>query len=567
MPSPQCRTVSSAWLRKPLAVVLALSLATTASLAQTVPDAGAIRQQIEQPRELPMAPPLLPPAVPSPPEAKPQPGVTVVVKEFCFAGNTLLDDKQLAQAVAGFLNRPVSFEELQRAADLVAAVYREAGWIVRVYLPEQDVSAGVVTLQIVEARFGGLRFETELSERISHAEIEKYFTTRQKVGQALSAEDLDRALLLADDLPGINVVGTLVPGSAGGETELALKITDQLIFSGDVALDNAGSRATGSERLAANLNLNSPSGHGEQVSLNLLHSEGSDYTRLALNMPLGYDGLRLTVSASELRYKVIEGTGSKGPAAISGHSDSMGADVSYPLVRARMQNLYLSAGVEHKSFYTRDSSVRSDYASDSVRAGISGNSFDGLGGGGTNSASVQLLWGRLTDMREHALIDSIDRSYHKFIYGLSRLQTISGNHALFVSVTGQYADQVLDSSEKFYIGGAHSVRAYPVSELGGERGQVLTGEWRWHIDPTVLLTAFADVGTVASLATTPTDKNATLNLRGHGLSAQWQMPAGVVAKLSWSRRNGSNPRPTFTGKDGDGTLIRDRLWFSLGMPF
>ena len=115
--------------------------------------------------------------------------------------------------------------------------------------------------------------------------------------------------------------------------------------------------------------------------------------------------------------------------------------------------------------------------------------------------------------------------------------------------------------------GAHSVRAYPVSELGGERGQVLTGEWRWHIDPTVLLTAFADVGTVASLATTPTDKNATLNLRGHGLSAQWQMPAGVVAKLSWSRRNGSNPRPTFTGKDGDGTLIRDRLWFSLGMPF
>lgn len=57
MPSPQCRIVPSDWLRKPLALALVLSLATTASLAQTVPNAGAIRQQIEQPRELPMAPP------------------------------------------------------------------------------------------------------------------------------------------------------------------------------------------------------------------------------------------------------------------------------------------------------------------------------------------------------------------------------------------------------------------------------------------------------------------------------------------------------------------------------
>ena len=190
-----------------------------------------------------------------------------------------------------------------------------------------------------------------------------------------------------------------------------------------------------------------------------------------------------------------------------------------------------------------------------------------MGGGGANSASVQLLWGRLTSMQAHSQIDTIGRSYNKLSYSASRQQTISPAHSLLLSLQGQHATQVLDSSERFYIGGAGTVRAYPVSELGGERGQMLSAEWRWRVDSAWVLSAFVDHGRVVSLPSTPSDLPTMLSLRGHGLSASWQGPMGINTKLTWSRRDGANPKPTQTGTDGDGTLKKNRFWFTASVPF
>ena len=142
-------------------------------------DAGAVRQQIEQQRELVLPHAVRPERVTPPPEIQPRDGVTVAVRAFRFAGNTLLQADQLDAALAGFVGRELDFAGLQRASDAVAAAYRDAGWIVRVYLPEQDISAGVVTLQVVEARFAGLRFEGDASRLVQRSQIEAFFTARQ----------------------------------------------------------------------------------------------------------------------------------------------------------------------------------------------------------------------------------------------------------------------------------------------------------------------------------------------------------------------------------------------------
>lgn len=554
---------------KQLVAAAALALPMPMLLAQTVtvPDAGALRQQIEQPRQLQL-PPAVRPERPIllPPEIKPQPGLTVQVKEFRFAGNTLLSAEQLAPAVASFLNRAISFQELQRAADAVAATYREAGWIVRVYLPEQDISDGVVTLQVVEAHFGGVRFEGTPPERVMPSEIEAYFNAHQAQGVPLNAAALDRALLLADDLPGVSVAGTLVPGAADGETMLVLQTTDEPAVYGDVGVDNTGTRSTGSDRLSANLNINSPFRRGELIGMNLLHTQGSDYGRFRLTVPYGYRGLRVGVSASYMDYKVVDGPSANTAAQISGHSSSLGLDWTYPLVRARLQNLYLTGGLENKNFFTSDTQTRADYDTNSLRLGLSGNRFDELGGGGANSASVQLSWGRLTNMKAHTQLDTIARSFHKVAYIVSRQQNLMPDHSLYVSLTGQEAPQVLDSSERFYIGGASSVRAYPASEHGGDRGQVLSAEWRWRVLPTLLLTAFVDAGRVVQLAQ-PSVLEKTLSLRGQGLTLAWEGPKRNTTQLTWARRNGENPMPTLTGTDGDGTLKLNRFWLSVNMPF
>ncbi len=552
---------------------LLLGLHST-SWAQTVPDAGSIRQQIEPSRAIPLpqAAPL--PKVTPPAELRPASGLSIKVQSFRFAGNNLLSSDQLSPVVAEFVHRELSFDDLQRAADAVAAAYREAGWIVRVYLPEQDVSAGVITLQVVEARFAGVRMEGAPSKLVMASEIEAWFKSRQPMGQPLNANALDRALLLADDLPGLSVAGTLAPGQADGETALVLQTTDEPFIYGDVGLDNNGARSTGSSRLSTNMNINSPGGRGELVSLNLLHTQGSDYGRVALTVPDGHNGLRLGLSASAMSYKVIGGPDSIVNLDVRGRSSSLGLDWSYPLVRARQHNLFFSGGLENKGFVSsnKDSQTSnnksfSDYESNSLRLALSGNRFDSWGGGGANSASLQALWGQLTNMQGHSQIDSIERHYSKINYSVSRQQTISTDHSVLVSFQAQHADQVLDSSERFYIGGAQTVRAYPASELGGDRGQVLSGEWRWRLHPTLVLTAFADLGRVVSVPATSSDTKTSLQLRGHGLSLGWQAPLGISTKLTWSTRTGHNPKPTQAQTDGDGTLKLNRFWFSASIPF
>ena len=329
---------------------LALGIAPLAQ-AQVTPDAGSMRQQIEQRQRELQLPSTTPATRVAPmPETKSQQGASVRVKSFRFVGNTLLSAEQLAPAMAAFVGRELDFAGLQRTSDAVAAAYREAGWIVRVFLPKQDVSSGTITLQVVEARFAGVRFEGEPSQRVMRSEIEAYFSTRQAQGQPLNADVLDRALLLTDDLPGVSVAGTLVPGQQDGETALVLQTTDEPLVYGDIGLDNAGSRSTGSDRLLVNLSINSPGLRGEFISLNLLHTQGSDYGRVSLSVPVQHNGLRLGVNASHMTYKVIDGPAANTTAQIQGRSGSMGVDWSYPLLRARMANLYFSGGLDNKTF-------------------------------------------------------------------------------------------------------------------------------------------------------------------------------------------------------------------------
>ena len=560
--------------RRWLSIVLAVAGMTGLhAWAQALPDAGSIRQQIEPSRALPLPPAAPPQRVAPTPEIKPPVGMTVTVKSFQLSGHRLLSTEELMPALAEFVGRTLDFAGLQRASDAVAAAYREAGWLARVYLPEQDISEGTITLQVVEARFAGLRLEGDPPKRILASDIQAFFEEQQKTGEPLNTLALDRALLLADDLPGISVAGTLVPGQAEGETGLAIQTSDEALVYGEVTLDNTGARSTGSNRVMLNLNINSPGDHGELINLTALRTQGSAYVRLGLTVPVGYNGLRFGVNGSTMNYKVIDGPSSLVSLNIQGSSDSIGLDWSFPVVRQRMRNLYFSGGLDNKRFYndsinkTSDTNSYADYETNSLRLGFSGNVFDDLGGGGANSASLQVVQGQLARVKAHTQIDTLGRDYIKFNYALSRQQSLTADHSLLLSLQGQHATQLLDSSEKFYIGGASTVRAYPSSELGGERGQLLTGEWRWRLHAAWVLSGFVDQAWVTALPTTAADASTPSSLRGYGLSAAWQGPLGLNAKLTWSQREGSNPKPTATGTDGDGTLLINRIWFTAGLSF
>ena len=506
----------------------------------------------------------------------------MTVTSFRFAGNRLIESEELAKAVADYLNRPLTFAELQQAAAAVAAAYREAGWIVRAYLPRQDVSGGIVTIQIVEAVFGGMRIEGEKPGRESFYHVEDIIEYQQRIGAPLNADALDRALLLASDLPAVTVAGGLEEGAKPGETALALKFTDKPLVTGDGAIDNTGSRSTGRNRFAGNLYLNSPFSRGDLFTANYIHSQssdrltsdGSDYIRVAAGVPIGLDGARVGVNGSYMHYNLI--TPEFAALDANGTSATAGLEASYPLIRSRLKNLFLNANIDHKAFnnYSLDT-VTSRYMSDSLTLTLSGNLFDTLGGGGANSVSLAFTSGLLNlDGSANKAADAATTrtagNYNKIRFSLSRQQAITEDLSASASYSGQLASKNLDSSEKFYIGGSGGIRAYPTNEGGGSDAHMVNFELRQRLPEGFSLVGFFDYGRVLVNHDNHITGAAVPNgydLKGAGLSVIWQSDNGPTLKATWAHRLGANPNPTAAGYDQDGTLIKDRVWLSASMSF
>lgn len=540
----------------------AIGLTTGGLASATVaasPDAGQLLQQME--RELP--PPSPPQQLPKPSPPAPAPmrdtsGPAVVVKAFRFTGNTRVSDAELMAAVAGFLNRPLSFTDLQMAAAAAAEAYRKAGWVVRAYLPEQDIVDGVVAIHIVEAVFGGVLLEGPPPRRIDTDRIRATIERAQPEGTAANTDQLDRALLLLGDLPGLSVQGTLRNGRNERETELLLRSQDRPLVTGTAAVDNFGAKSTGALRGTSNLFLNSPFDWGDQAVVSAIASRGNRYGRLAWSLPVGYDGWRIGASGSYLKYNLVSSSFS-GLDAL-GSSATAGLNASWPVLRARAANVSLLVNADHRRLDNRAvGATVSKYAVNAFSAGLNGNLYDEwLWPNGVNTASVTITHGQVgsghPDLGDAS--SSATVRYSKLRYVLGREQQITDDVSLFVALSGQLADRSLDTSEKFYIGGPDGLRAYPVDKAGGSRGQMVNAELRWRLQENLNAALFYDWGRL----------DVGHGLSSAGLSLSWQAEFGLLVRAVWANSIGRDPDAAASGGSGD-ARPRNRFWLSATQPF
>jgi hemolysin activation/secretion protein len=141
---------------------------------------------------------------------------------------------------------------------------------------------------------------------------------------------------------------------------------------------------------------------------------------------------------------------------------------------------------------------------------------------------------------------------------------------LNASATAQASNVNLDSSEKLYLGGATSVRAYPTGEAGGSMGHTLSLELRQRFDNGFTWATFYDHGRVQANVDNNLSTAASPSawyLQGAGLSLGWQSKKGVDIKASVAQRMGDNPAPQSNGTDNDGTLRLNRAWFVASVAF
>lgn len=544
-----------------VALAVAAAVHGPATLAQQRPDAGSILEQTKQPAAVPKASPDVLPRAPVPRPALGAPGLKLVVKGFKVSGNTIYPSDVLLATVQEFVGKEQTIDGLNDAATKIRAYYRERGYFLsQAYLPQQEIKDNIVEIAVIEARLGKVMVDIKEGTRYSDNLVRGIVNAHLREGQLVTETGLETPLLLLNDLPNAVVQSEIKPSQTVGAADILVRVSDTPVWvSGSVDMDNYGSRFTGAIRAGISLNINNPLSLGDQLSYRgFTTDEQMGFYRLAYLLPVGSWGTRIGGSYSTFHYQLGKDFHNLQAHGVGSVWSAYGF---HPLLRTRSSNLIAQFAYEVKNLNDRvDSPIGGGVGTNdylrvaSSKLGMVGDIRDGLLGGGLNSFSYTITEGNI-DIGPFAtkIADLGNRNtqgrFAKHNYEFRRLQKVTDSASLMLSINGQMASKNLASAEKFSLGGASGVRAYPAGEALGDTGYVFQGELRYIVpglkvaNGDLTVSAFWDQGWVrVNQDSRAGDTTNNRNLSGYGLGASLGRDSDFVLRASAAWRN-ENERP------------------------
>ncbi|MCK9285775.1 MAG: hypothetical protein M0P39_16015 [Rhodocyclaceae bacterium] len=570
------KTYGSGWLLSALLPTLFLA---SAAQSQTAPDAGSLLR--EQPKPpAPISAPALIRAPESSVEGHQEAGPKVLVRGFRFEGAVLIAASELSRMLGDNIGKELSLRQLQALTARITAYYGERGYLARAILPPQEIKDGVVVFHIVEGRRGNLSFQTK-GDRLPEDWVKRLVENRLGSSEYLDLAQVGEVGAILKEQPGLGVEIELLPGRNEGEVSLGFDLKDKPMVSATLGANNQASRSTGEYQAQGSLTLNNPSGLLDAATLLATATEGNTYVRGDYSLPVGAFGLRFGVNASTMSYHVVQ-AGLKALRS-RGTADTYGLNVSYPLFRRQELQLTLTAGMDNKELVDR--TIAGETGNRGVRVttlGFNGsltpNQDSFLGGGETSfGASVSLGNSHQRNAAAQAADAAarrVEGDYDKIAYSLGHLRPLGQEWSLNAILRGQFAGKNLDSSERFSLGGASGVRAYPVGEGTGDEGWLLNLNFQRLLADKLAATLFLDAGGITVNRNLYAGWNAgnprltnRYELAGIGAGLDWRLADNVLLNATLASPLGSNPGRDTNNKNADGRKDNMRVWLSLNAQF
>ena len=531
-------------MKRPLAALLVVFPALAA--AQPVaPGVGTILQQVQP--VMPLAP------------SSSGTGLTIerrgiaelpgsapfLVNTLQISGNTSFDTPTLHALVADAEGKNLSLSQLGELAARVTDYYQSRGYpLARALIPVQTIAAGIVRIEVIEARYGQISLDNR--SRVSDSLLQSALSPLQS-GQVIGQNGLDRTLLLISDIPGVLLSTTLKPGQAVGASDLLVSTTPGPVVTGNLMLDNFGSQLTGRARIGGTVIFINPLQRGDILSLSGLSSEGGmNYGRIAYESLLNGQGTRMGGSYAALRYVLGEPLSAL---KANGSAQLVSLFAKQPLVRSRDVNVYGQMQYDGKQLKDRVdvSGIRTDRHLDNLTLSLAG---DALLLDGINAWSLGWTSGRVGFDDSAAQLDNAAKAktqgwFSKWNANLTRLQSLSPASALYLAFSGQGARTNLDSAEKMGVAGPAAVRAYDVGALSGDTAYLVTAELRHDLSSgwggQWQAVVFVDTAGVTVNKKVWVEGTNSATLSGAGVGLNWAGPNQWRAKAYIATRVGVAP--------------------------
>ena len=397
---------------------MVMVLAGTSTFAQTTIDPtgrsgqppGPLKEEFERPQPLPS--PVLP-IVPVPPEGEvqTQPGtVRVFIRDVHVVGNTIFSDAEIAEVTDPYKNRTLLTEDLERLRLALTLLYINKGYLTSgAIIPDQDVVAGIVTVQIIEGKLS--RVDVEGNRWFSSS----YLRDRLELGirMPVTLDPLQEQLqLLQQDKRIERVNAELRPGDKQGESVLNVRVADRQPFHASMEVNNYQSPLVGEIRGIGTLTHDNLTGHGDPLSLSYGQSSGAFpivYGSYAL--PLNRYGTTFSPYYRRYDFKLIEQPFR--PLDINTNTEIIGMSLRQPIYQTVTDEVALSIIGEH--LFTQS------FIFNNVPFGF----FPGFQNG---AATVSAL--RFAQDWTHRTVDTVLALRSRFSVGLNVLgATINSNSA------------------------------------------------------------------------------------------------------------------------------------------
>ncbi len=470
---------------------------------------------------------------------------TFNVWEFRVDGNTLLERTQVERTVYRHLGPDRTIDDVEAARRELELLYRNSGYpTVVVNLPEQDVSDGVVSLEVVQGRVDRLR--------ISNARYFSLGRIREGV-PALAEGEVPYFPQVQEELAALNrasgdrrITPIFRPGRTPGAVEVELRVKDQLPLHTTFELNDQASRDT--SRLRASLNLRYANLWQREHSLSVqaqVSPQDSDDSRVlsaTYVMPLENRHL-LAVYGVRSESDVA----TAGDIAVIGNGTILGTRYIMPMAADDDYFHSASLGVDYKDF---DESVEL-LGGDTLTTPIDYLNFSAeyqgtrLGEGAETSFNLGANFGvRGLGNSEEEFANKRFQARPNYFHlngGADYAGELTGGHQLMLSLEGQLADGALISNQQFSIGGMDSVRGYYESQVLGDDG--LRGSLELSSRSfasafseqlrSLRLFAFADGGYVRTRDPLPGQERHQ-EIYGTGIGLRLLGPRGLRVELDWA---------------------------------
>lgn len=437
------------------------------------------------------APSLSPRVQPPPPEAQRGPGETreVRVSTAAVQGNTVLGDAEIRRLMAPIEDRTVTLARIEETRLSVLGAYRRAGYpfvsVAAALVPQAD-GRSEVRFAVTEGYIAEVRLDGDIGPAGTQV---LRFLERVKSSRPVSTAAVERALLLASDVPGVTVRGVLQPiQGEPGALRLIAQVQRSLV-SGYLNVDNRAYRLTGPWQALLVAGVNSLTEFGERTEVALYGAEGGTqwFMQGSEEFFIGGSGLRLRL------YAGLGNTLPSGQLSEIGYeaeSQLAGVALNYPVIRSRPINLWAIGQFDifNTTTYTGSGSNfgRSIVGTDRIRTLRGGFDLQALDsflaflppatniGTARAHQGVSVFNGSEGETRQTTRLGS-EFDFTKFTAEYQRVQPLFAPFDgamvnLQVLVSGQWSTNVLPNAEKYYLGGNRLGRGFYSGQVTGDYG-------------------------------------------------------------------------------------------------